>query len=332
MIDRRRLHGAAGGAIAAASVLAASSLLGCFEQPNGDRREGCPAGETCSPLAPDGLAFVGAALADDLFSNLEGPRYTARGGTQRFGVYLNHSLVPPSSYPMRSSDPAVLTVSGAPAIEGLAEGGAYVRVLDGDGLLMDRFFARVVRVDHAALSYDTPERRTVFLAGHVRFGLALFDAEGHRVVDEGMGVIARGVELHATEAWDEFELELPAEGASLRVSAGGELFDVELPATLSFDDIGLRASIFGRPLVEEREPLRVGSSACFELLSGGRAVANASEPFSFTIDGVPVSRPSDASDGCVSIPEGAGPTVTIGVSAGGLERTFVAATGPAPSP
>ena len=105
----------------------------------------CPAGETCSPLTPNGLHFIGNQLADDL--NLVGPAPTAIGGTQEVALQYDRGdgILIALDLPFTADDDGghgvkVNATSGSVVtISGEGSRTNYLRILDADdGTLFDR--------------------------------------------------------------------------------------------------------------------------------------------------------------------------------------------------
>jgi hypothetical protein len=126
-------------------LLASASLplIGCYGGERYNTGE-CPAGETCSDLTPKGLQFVGNHLVDDIL--LSGPRATAVGGTQTVALQYDRGdgVTVALDLPFTADDDGGLGVkvsaqSGSQVtMLGAGSRTNYLRILDTDGLLMDR--------------------------------------------------------------------------------------------------------------------------------------------------------------------------------------------------
>lgn len=284
---------------------------------------GCPAGETCSDVTPAGLRFFGAGLAGELSF---GPPDTAIGGTQR--VALAHAY-DDGAVPLTGGYTA--TIEGAPALvvdgtqdevvslRGVEPGEAYLRIVDGDGLLMDRKLfgsAPVASTSIVGTRLESSRLPVAFLAGTIRVGVALHatrpedPSQTYRIVDESMTLELAGAER---VTWDTLELRDAAVGTvQVTVTAG------ELPPTTL--DIEVVAGV--DELVDHLSaPLVVGQpgSVCFDARSGTRHVTGLA--WTFASDNG--TADSFLADNCVIVwPERAG-TIAVTGSAGGHTRTAV---------
>jgi hypothetical protein len=318
----------------AASLLA---LLGCGGL--GDRAmTGCPEGEVCSDATPDGLRFFGASI-EGTVSNTAQPM--AVGGTQtlRFEDARSETRALPPHTTV-SSAPEVIEVvtssNGSAVLRAVAQGEARVRVTEPSGPLLDRITVRAHPLDRVSLAHPlfaNPTRELAYTPGMHSIGVALRAVDGTRLVDQSLVVTDASVEVTTVAGrWDGFDLQLPAEGATITVRTAGRTFDVAIPVAGAIDDIVVNPFLLGTMVLPSADPLRVeeGGILCFDLLSGERVVIGSDSSFTYRIDGVLV----DGSDtlGCVGMPEALGETVTVEVSAAGLTRTFVAGVEPRPDP
>lgn len=286
---------------------------GCFEGEVADF--GCPADEVCSPDTPDGLHFFGADLAG-VFEIDNFP--IAVGGIQRVRLarevgdtfvdldagYLALDTGP--SILVEDQDGPVVTLRAA------AAGSNHLEIRDADdNSLMDRKVfesAELASISITDTGYEGSERPIAFMPGTIRFGIALTDADGDRLVDEGMTLDLPGA-THVT--WDILELSGTTAGTiSVSVTAAGKP-----PATV---DVVVVPAVEAIALDLAPEPLVVGSTsfACFEAHAGEHFVAGLT--WAFTTDNGQVQE--FVSPSCITVvPDTAG-DITITASAGGIEK------------
>ena len=210
--------------------------VGCY---GGERYNtgACPAGETCSSLTPKGLQFVGNALVDDIL--ISGPRATAIGGTQVVALEYNRpndNVTVALDLPFTADDDGGLGVkvsatSGSQVtMLGAGSRTNYLRILDKDGLLMDRKELTGAAVDKFELTPSDFESipsgaLLAFAPGKRTVGVALYGAVQHstgpvseRIVDTSMQLDLAGA---TTKAWDTLEVANATVGTStLTVTAG----------------------------------------------------------------------------------------------------------------
>jgi hypothetical protein len=241
----------------------------------------CPAGETCSDLTPRGLQFIGTSIAGDLFQTA--PRPTAIGGTQSIALeYDRGDGVLALDLPFTADDDGgngvrVDSVSGSHVIvRGSGSRSNYLRILDEDGLLMDR-----KEVTGAALSrieLFTPDFENVpddhqiaFAAGTRDIGVALYGdvqypsgPRSERLIDTSMDLALAGA---TRKAWDLLGAELTTGTHTLTVAAGDK------PAA-SLDVVVVEE---GEILAEIGMPTTIAPNGvqqvCFAALAGSRYVA-----------------------------------------------------------
>jgi hypothetical protein len=289
----------------------------------------CPAGETCSPLTPDGLEFVGADMTDDL--GLSGPSPTAIGGTQNIELEYNRNggALMALDLPFTADDDGgngvkVDHVAGSiVTVRGAASRTNYLRITDpGTGELFDRKELTGAAVDSIKLvsnTSDTPpaDRELAWLAGNVQVGVALYgqvqESGGptdERIVDQSMQLTLSGA---TQRAWDLVQLPAATAGTySLAVTAGDkptanlDIVVVDHIDTLVVDP-GNPATVLPQGV----------ATICFEGLANERFVAGMT--WHFMVDGVA----KDGIGNCI----GAGSstatsgTITIIGSADGLSAT-----------
>lgn len=308
-------------------------LVACYDG-SGERFETgqCPAGETCSDTTPSGLQFIGNGLYDVLVES--GPHPTAVGGTQVItlqGDGLTTDYI--------ADDDGGLGVQVASrngfdlTMWGVASRSNYLRILDGDGLLMDRkelTGAILDRVDVIPSIWESvpASRPLAFLAGDLTLGVALYGDVQHdtgpvsdRIVDAKMDIALAGAQR---VAWDAVEANLTTGTYPLVVTAGDNAsFPLDVVVVDHADSVSVQP---GQPTTVNNDDY---SFVCFEALSGGRYVAQAS--WSYTIDGnpaIPSIEPNcvgvitDKTSGTVTVQaSAAGATTTISLSVAQLLRS-----------
>jgi hypothetical protein len=289
----------------------------------------CPAGETCSSLTPDGLAFVGADMTDDLA--LSGPAPTAIGGTQDIKLEYNRNggALLALDLPFEADDDGgngvkVDHVAGSVvSVRGTASRTNYLRITDaGTGELFDRKELTGAAIDSMELvpnTFDLPpaDRELAWLAGDVAVGVALRGQvqesggpSDERIVDQSMQLTLAGA---TQRAWD--LVQLPAANAgtySLAVTAGDKpTANLDIVIVDHIDTLVADPSNAATVL-----PQGV-ATICFDGLASERFVAGLT--WHFTVDGVA----KDGFGNCI----GAGSStatsgsITIVGSAGGMSAT-----------
>jgi hypothetical protein len=195
----------------------------------------CPAGEVCSDLTPRGLEFVGNSLVGSVL--LSGPRATAIGGTQvvalqyeradGISVALDHAFTADDDgglgVRVDSTSGSQVTVRGAGSRKN------YLRILDVDGLLMDRkelTGAALERMELVPAAHETLVDGTPisFATGRRELGVALYGAvqsssgpRSERLVDTSMALDLAGAQR---VAWDTLRIDAPEGTYALAVTAG----------------------------------------------------------------------------------------------------------------
>lgn len=210
--------------------------VGCYGGERYNTGE-CPAGETCSSLTPKGLQFVGNALVDDIL--ISGPRATAIGGTQVIALEYNRpsdNVTVALDLPFTADDDGGLGVkvsatSGSQVtVVGAGSRSNYLRILDKDGLLMDRKELSGAALDRIELTTSDFESvpagmLLAFAPGHRKVGVALYGNVQHsggpvseRIVDTSMQIDLAGA---TKSAWDTLEVANAAVGTStISVTSG----------------------------------------------------------------------------------------------------------------
>ncbi|HUS27416.1 MAG TPA: hypothetical protein VMZ53_02875 [Kofleriaceae bacterium] len=219
--------------LASASILPLS--VGCYGGERYNTGE-CPAGETCSDLTPKGLQFVGNSLVDDIL--LSGPRATAVGGTQVVALQYSRGdgVTVALDLPYTADDDGgngvkVSAQSGSQVtMLGAGSRSNYLRILDSDGLLMDRkelTGAALERIELTPTDFESIPNGSelAFAPGKRKLGVALYGDVQHssgpvseRIVDTSMQLDLAGAQK---TAWDTLEVANAQIGRStLTVTAG----------------------------------------------------------------------------------------------------------------
>ncbi|HTL35589.1 MAG TPA: hypothetical protein VL326_20815 [Kofleriaceae bacterium] len=218
-----------------ASPLISLAGAGCYGGERYNTGE-CPAGETCSDLTPKGLQFVGNHLVDDIL--LSGPRATAVDGTQVVALQYDRGdgITVALDLPYTADDDGgngvkVSATSGSQVtMLGAGSRTNYLRILDQDGLLMDRkelTGAALTKIELVPTDFESIPNGSdlAFAPGKRELGVALYGDVQHssgpvseRIVDTGMQLTLAGSTL---KAWDTLELANAQVGRStLLVGAG----------------------------------------------------------------------------------------------------------------
>lgn len=176
----------------------------------GDRSStgACPEGETCSSAAPEGLRFIGLALGGVSSERLPP---TAVWGRQT--ILVDGPGVPSAS--VETTSAWHLTLSElAPeeasfVVSAVSPGDTLVRVVDEDGLLLDRVSLRTAAIDTVDVA-RLGDGGTASIVRGERTSLVvrLFDESGERIVDESLEITGEHV---TTVSWDSVEVLLPAD-------------------------------------------------------------------------------------------------------------------------
>ncbi len=209
----------------AASTWLLAIGLACTVE-DGDRAAtgACPAGETCSPIAPSGLRFIGPFLGGTASDRL-GP--TATGGTQTITV-VGLEAGTPATLETTSYWHLLLSTLAEDqtfVVDGVSPGDTPITVRDADGLLLDRVSLRTARIARIDVVRSGGDENVTVLDRGVRASLVvrLFSEDGERIVDEDLSVeVTAGASL-VPVSWDCFDLELPsgaAETIQLEIRTG----------------------------------------------------------------------------------------------------------------
>ena len=267
-------------------------LIGCY---GGERRESgeCPAGELCSDLTPGGLDFVGNRLIGELL--LSGPRPTAIGGTQAVALEYDRGdgVDVALDLPFSADDDGAAGVkvdatSGSQVIvRGTGSRSNYLRILDSDGLLMDRKELTGAALDTlelvpAEFENVPADKLIAFAPGTREFGVALYgDVQGaggprsERLIDTSMDLALAG---STRKAWDTLEVNAVVGTTTLAVTAGDKP-----TANLDFvvaDHADTVALIQPAPTTVTPNS---SASVCFQANTAGRYLAGLT--WTYVIDG-----------------------------------------------
>lgn len=269
----------------------ALSLAACYGGERANTGE-CPAGETCSPATPNGLDFVGNKLANEIL--LSGPRATAVGGTQVVALQYNRGdgVYVALDLPYTADDDGGLgikvlgTTGSQVTIGGVNSRSNYLRILDADGLLMDRKeltgaaleSMEIVPTDYESIPAGTP---IAFAPGARKIGVALFgDVQkssgpvSERIIDTSMKVELAGA---TRSAWDQLDVDAVVGTYPLSVTAGDKP-----AATLDFVVVDAADSVVAINPPPSMQP-NGSATVCFQASSGNRYIAGLT--WHFNIDG-----------------------------------------------
>jgi len=305
-------------------------LVACYA---GERRSTgeCPAGETCSEVTPTGLDFVGNRLLDQLL--ISGPLPTAVGGTQQVALEYDRGdgVDVALDMPYSADDDGgigikVQGISGSQVtIVGMGSRTNYLRILDSDGLLMDRkelTGAALKSMEIVADDYETipANRDLAFNIGKREIGIALFGDVQHssgpaseRLVDTSMELDLAG---SARKAWDTLEINHATGTYPLVVTAGDKpaaTIDLVIAATAD--------SLAVQPYETTTISPNQSESICFEALTGTRYLAGLT--WTFNVDGKTTTQGDGAFNrNCISASTTkTSGTVVVQASAGGQSAT-----------
>lgn len=313
-------------------------LAACYA---GERRSSgeCPAGETCSDTTPRGLDFIGNRLINDLL--LSGPRATAVGGTQVVALEYDRGdgVDVALDIPYTADDDGGLGVkvesqSGSQVtIRGVASRKNYLRIVDADGLLMDRkelAGAELERMELVSDDYETISTGTLiaFAPGQRDLGVALYGDVQHssgpvseRLVDTSMQMTLAG---STPMAWDTLRVDAVVGTYPLEVVAGDKPANVlDVVVVDGADSLAVMADA---PTTIAANQSR---SVCFEAKAQGRHVVGL--VWTFDVDGTTKVQGEDAINrNCVNVSttKTTG-SVSVQASAGGQTATVSLTVGAA---
>jgi len=308
------------------------SLLGLAACTGGERANSgkCPAGETCSPLTPNGLHFIGNELADDL--NLVGPSPTAIGGSQAVAIQYDRGdgILIALDLPFTADDDGgqgvkVTGTSGSVVtITGEGSRSNYLRILDADdGTLFDRKMltgAAIDTIEVLPMNFERVPAHTdlAWAAGDFDIAVALWgqvqESSGpteERLVDNTMSL---GYQYGQTTGWDSLHVTAAPVGTQpLTITAGDKPpLDVDIVVVDAADQIVPLDS------PDHLQP-NLSSDVCFSALAGNRTVVGF--PWTFTVDGV--AAPGSIEPNCVAVSTTrTSGTVSVVGTAGGQSATL----------
>lgn len=306
------------------------TLVGCY---GGERRNTgeCPAGETCSDLTPGGLDFIGNSLVGQLL--LSGPRATAIGGTQQVALEYDRGdgIDVALDLPFTADDDggngiAVESTSGSQVtIRGTGSRSNYLRILDEDGLLMDRkelTGAALETIELVPADFESipAGAQLAFAAGPRKVGVALYGDVQHsggpaaeRLVDTSMVLALQGSQR---TAWDTLEVNAQVGTYPLTVTAGDKP-----TATIDFVVVDHADALTAISDTRTVPPANTGSTMlCFQATTGDRYIAGLA--WSYVVDGEPVTA-SALTPNCLSVAtQKTSGTVSVEASAGGQSTTL----------
>ena len=315
------------------SIPLALPLVACY---GGERRNTgeCPAGETCSDQTPRGLDFIGNRLAGELL--LSGPRPTAIGGTQAIALEYDRGdgVDVALDLPFTADDDGGLGVKVESAlgsqvtVRGHGSRSNYLRILDEDGLLMDRKELtgaaldqiKLVSVDFESIPDGNP---LAFAPGPRTIGVALYGdvqksggPQSERLIDTSMDLQLSGAER---TAWDALELNATLGTHLLSVTAGDK-------PTAQLDVVVVSGADTLAAIAPPSSIPEMGTSTiCFQATSGGRYIVGLD--WMYNVDGeVTEKGEGSLQRNCVTVStQKTSGTVSIQASAGG-QTTAMALT------
>lgn len=273
-------------------ALLALSLAACYGGERANNGGECPAGETCSPATPNGLDFVGNKLANEVL--LSGPRATAVGGTQVVALQYNRGdgVYVALDVPFTADDDGGrgikvdATTGSQVTIRGVDSRSNYLRILDEDGLLMDRkeltgaalTTIELVPTDYESIPAGTP---IAFAPGSRKIGVALYgDVQrssgpvSERIIDTSMQVVIDGIR----SSWDTYQINPSVGTHAISVTAGDKpAANIDLVVVDHADSV---VAINPPPSMQPQGTV----SVCFQASSGNRYIAGLN--WTFNVDGV----------------------------------------------
>jgi hypothetical protein len=308
------------------------AFLGLAACTGGERANSgkCPAGETCSPLTPNGLHFIGNQLSDDL--NLSGPSPTAIGGSQEVAIQYDRGdgILVALDLPFTADDDGgagvkVTATSGSVVtVTGEGSRSNYLRILDADdGTLFDRKMLAGAALDTIELYPMNLERfpahaDLAWAAGDIDLAVTLWgDVQedsgptSERLVDSSMSLDLAGSER---TAWDSLHLASATPGtATLSVTAGDKP-----PADMDVVVVDNADQVVPLDSPDHLTP-NLASDVCFSAISGNRTVIGF--PWTFTVEGVAVQGSLEPNCVTVTTTRTSGTLAIVG-SAGGQSATL----------
>jgi hypothetical protein len=311
-------------------------LIGCYGGERYNTGE-CPAGETCSDLTPSGLQFIG----NSPMGTISVPHATAVGGTQAIALqYERYDGVDIAlDLPFTADDDGgrgikVDAISGSQVIiRGVDSRSNYLRILDSDGLLMDRKELTGAKLEGMFLVADDFESipddaQLAFAAGKRQLGVGLYGAvqtssgpRSQRLIDTSMDLQLAGA---TRKAWDILEADLVVGTSTLVVTAGDKP-----AANLDVVVVDHADSVAAIQPAPTNVAINSSATVCFQALAAGRYIAGLT--WTYRIDnGSPIVQ----GDGkimrnCISVPSGTktSGTITVQATAGGQMASLALTVG-----
>jgi hypothetical protein len=326
-------------AFASLLILPLGPLVGCYGGERYNTGE-CPAGETCSDLTPTGLEFIGNGLYGELL--LSGPRPTAIGGTQAIALQYERAdgVDIALDVPFSADDDGGLgvkvdAISGSQVVvRGAGSRSNYLRILDSDGLLMDRKELTGAAVDTIALVPEGLEKvpadkLLAFAPGAREFGVAIYGdvqtstgPRSQRLIDTSMELSLAGA---TREGWDALQINAVVGTSTLSVTAGDKP-----AANLDFVVVDHADSVAVMQPAPSTIAPNQSSSVCFEAITAGRYVAGLT--WTYVVDGATTTKDDgDLQRNCISVStQKTTGTVSVQATAGGQTTAMALTVGAAP--
>jgi len=299
----------------------------------------CPAGETCSTLTPKGLQFIGNELAGEL--SLSGPRPTAIGGTQAVALQYDRgdgvTIALDLPYTADDNGGRGITVAGTSGsqvtVRGAGSFSNYLRILDEDGLLMDRkeltgaalSTMELVPVDYEAIPADMP---LAWAKGTRKLAVALYGdvqtstgPRAERLVDTAMQLSFAGAQR---TNWDTLQIDAQVGSYLIGVTAGDKP-----AAALDFIVVDHADSV----AVQQNAPSTISpnnsTTVCFSAVSGSRYVAGLT--WTYQVDGVQTTKGDGTLQrNCIAVSTAKTTgTVSVSAAAGGQSTAMALTVGAA---
>lgn len=328
-------------------LLAGLSLSGCSLAGARASSGSCPAGQTCSAEAPDGLFFLGAAFADE-WLGASGVAAVAVGGTETVTALTGSGNTSPAftaSFSVSSTEPSQLGIGVVSpptfVIQGEAAGAPEVQLFQfGTPDLLDEVSISVASIATAQLvpseliaaqnimainadkSTTTP-LPWAMLAGTAAVPLMveLKDSGKDRLVDETTALTSTSGAVTSSK-WDLYAVPVPAAAGqvSFAIQAGGASFPVMVPVVAAVEDITLLA------LDATSAPIPIipsgGAELCLLAQSGGAVVVGVTWTFTGSANLSVSAGGLFAESSCVLVVGTANGPATLEATASGFSKTF----------